>query len=992
MRAIASMSLIFVLAAQSVSATPHTRGGEDETPAVEVEVAGPPHVESEPGRVVAVSFAVYNRSASAHTLWPQWDVPEGWVVVAPSASFRVPPRSRSVRLLSVRIPSVQEPGAYPVRFRAVSSEGEAYDEAELVVTVVARYGVALSVLEAPRLASSTAPHTVRFLASNTGNEDATAHLTLRSRPFQAKLEEDIITITANSDREVVVWVEPPGDLQMRTSNRVRLEARLQEDTTAVAQADAIVDVIPDARRRRGMRPPITALARLSSIGGLTEQGVQAEVEGRWPLSGDSLHALDVLVRTPSEARTGYLQSDRYAIRYTGPRYSALVGDGVYALSPLTSSGRYGFGLGGTAAAGRLGGRAFYRTTRQVLLPESEVGGGVSVHAGRWGTYSVNGLHGTGLTSGTAATLRSEAAVGDAVSIDLEAGASGQERVSPIYRAFLRGHVGPAGFYARTLHRSAEHPGQLSGYSTRALGLSTSVSDGLAFSVAWHDEETVARGVAEAVRRRRFLSAAAIGQRRIDAWVVAGRVEVRHEGLYQSAGPLPVDRTQLQTRLRGSLGYRQVRVTARVAGARILDPFSGQRGTHRLLELETGWRQGPHRIEARLEWEQGASLQSLAPLSRWALRLGGEEYLDERLSVGLDVSGGVLHLPEPVRVGAAWLRAGYRLPSGNRVLGEAQVVLQQGAFTSVAASYRLTLEVALHGPNPLRLPGALVEGVVVDEASGHGLAGVLVMFGGESTLTGPDGRFAFRRPPEGLYYLYLDRVTLGLDRVPTTPMPQLIAVPAQGAVEPIRIPTTRHWTLKGRVGQYEIRGGSGTALIDTVAAGAPRYAVVEAVMGDLRHRETCDADGRFEFRDLPPGVWTVQVVASSAEGHRAAPLRIIIGGDDSELEHTLQLLPVARSIRVLRSERLGVEPGPAPDRPSRGSAPLVPARRSAGERETNEQSGQLGRQILRARPAGTQPQPPENGGAIPLPVADDAPGAQRKATEGGDEPLPEPRRE
>src|SRR5690606_9294046 len=143
-----------------------------------------------------------------------------------------------------------------------------------------------------------------------------------------------------------------------------------------------------------------------------------------------------------------------------------------------------------------------------------------------------------------------------------------------------------------------------------------------------------------------------------------------------------------------------------------------------FELETGWREGPHRIHTHVEYANGATVVSPLVSSRWAVRVGGEEHLGDRFAVRVDLGGGALSNGIRTSYGSMSVALGYQLPGGRRLVGEVQGFLQHHTRSVVSTSYRLSLEVPLSGRNPLPLQGNLLEGFVVDERTGRGIADVL----------------------------------------------------------------------------------------------------------------------------------------------------------------------------------------------------------------------------------------------------------------------------
>lgn len=323
----------------------------------EVVVAGDAQIEADPGIALTVGFEVRNRQNQPVTFTSYVDVPDGWSVIAPNDAFEIPGNGHALRLVGLRIPDEYVPGSYRVIFTAVTADRQFEDQAELVIDVGTFHDLRIYVLNAPRLVSASKPHAIEFVIHNMGNTGVTAHLEVESTPFPAILGEEVITITANGHYPVSVYVEPDPNLTRQSRSRVRLRGRLVEDATVIAEAQALVDVVPDGARAHSLRPRVEFNARVSSAGDHHGQGLQTEIVCRVPLSGDNAHQAEFTLRTPSTTRTVLSQADTYALSYSGPRFWGKLGDHVFDVSPLTSVGRFGTGVGVGAKFGRISARA-----------------------------------------------------------------------------------------------------------------------------------------------------------------------------------------------------------------------------------------------------------------------------------------------------------------------------------------------------------------------------------------------------------------------------------------------------------------------------------------------------------------------------------------------------------------------------------------------------------------------------------------------------------
>ncbi len=858
---------------------------------------GDAHVDADPGSALTLGFNVYNGNSKPAIFSSHVDVPEGWSVTASGDVFELGPSERALRLISVGIPSGSAPGSYRVGFTAQSVDGKFGGVAELMVEVRVRRGLQIHVIDAPRVVSASMPHAVDFVVHNTSNTTATTHLTVESTPFSAVLVEEIITITANGSYPIRVQIEPDPNLTSRTRSSVRLRGSLAEDPTIVADAEAIVGVIPDGARVNSLRPRVELNTRVSSSGDQNSQGLQTEITGRVPLSGDSLHQAEFILRTPSTTRSVLSQADMYALSYTGPRFWSKLGDHVFHVSPLVSAGRFGTGVGVGALIGKVAVEGHFRRSRHSIVTDREAAGSVAYDLEKWGRYSINALAGNGLVDGYAGSLRYELAVLEALSVDVEGGVSGRDNADAMYSIGARGRLKETGYYLRAIHRGPEHPGQLSSYSSQLLGVSSLVREGMSISMTLSNEATGASGGDLPSRYRRFASAAITGQHRHQDLVASGRLELRRETLAYTIDGSETATQLSQLRLRAGIAVRRLRVSSSVDVARISSAF-GREGINSRIELESSWNKDSHLVQASVVRETGPSLQVLQPSSYMSFRLSGEEQLTNQLKLRVNIMGTLIEESVNMTTGIGWAGLEYQFPDGKRLGAEVQLAMHGGIYVANQVSYRLTLDIPLSASNPIPMQGALLEGAVVDETTGQGIADVLVIVGDQSVFTGADGRFALRRPAAGSYHLLVDRVTLGLNRVPSISMPMLIDVPAQGHLDFIRIPVSSRGELHGEVRLFDVRGGAGSIPTDTVDVGPAGQVVVEISSGNIRYRRPSNPNGSFSFPDLPPGMWSVRVLEQTVPSGFDSEQRIYTVELPSSDPLYIRLLSVSRPRRLL----------------------------------------------------------------------------------------------
>ncbi len=161
------------------------------------------------------------------------------------------------------------------------------------------------------------------------------------------------------------------------------------------------------------------------------------------------------------------------------------------------------------------------------------------------------------------------------------------------------------------------------------------------------------------------------------------------------------------------------------------------------------------------------------------------------------------------------------------------------------------------------------------------------------MTGSDGTFSFPMPAPGTYYLYPDRLSVGLDRVPRSAMPMEIHVGTEPMPE-IDIALVRSARISGRIEIQQNPDPFGV-LLD-----GPPQVVLELTDAVGRHRFLSDRNGHFSFKEVHPGPLTVRVVHAKLPAYYYLEQDIYTfdvtpGGQQHVL---IRVLPERRQIRMI----------------------------------------------------------------------------------------------
>jgi len=907
------------------------RAASDESP-VQVQLVGPQVLDAAPGQIATAVVRIRNVHTALRQYGADVVLPDGWALVTPVSGIRLAPGEAALRLVSVSVPRRVPVGTQSLTLRLRDEENRILQEKPVAVRVRAIRALHLQVLDAPSTVPAGEAFAVRAALTNRGNVPLDVRLDAESnRLFATRLDPDRLRLKPWDTRVVVVRVETE-EAPRPFRHRLTLRARSAGGETT-ADILEVTRVIPVAGRDGGSGEVYPVSVRLQALGEGGTRARRVEVEGSGPLTSDGRYGVDVFVRTPaSTGISGYARRDQYRLTVRAPLGVVQAGDQVYKQTPLTEPGAAGFGAGTRLQFGRWSVSGHALQGRRIGTGRQAAASvGVDLHPRL--SLSANGIVNRGRIDGAFTSLRARATPWTDARLDVEAGTGGSAPSSRPGRDDIGLRAELAGEHAWGSYRAA--------VQRVGAGAPTRTRD---------SERASARLVV----------------RPMDRMTVNGTVRTLRRGLSPSSPFVYTSRyARLGTRLRGEIG------AARWALG--LSGVESKTSTRRrdYLELENRVRIGA--LGARLRVRAGRSGvlgQDRAPyrqvgggvtvrqgrffvssgltLTRSSLRAGGS--LDEELSAYGSVRAS-LGARTRLRAQAQWDRSrggGYgdgqtvtaslehTFPFGHVLSLDARSRRTEGPVRPVEGfsdpAYQVSYRVPLGLPIVQNSEAETLAGRVVDAETGEGVGGALVRVGGHETFTSSDGRFSFSAPISPDAYLRIDRASLGLNVVPTRPLPLRIGDVAR----PLVLPVTNSASLTVDLVRYEhptlrdaVRGD------EPVAAGGLANGVVEARDAHGRVRRLTDGDGTARFTDLRPGTWTVELVEAALPDGIALEREIytvtVARGDTAALE--MRALPATQSM-AMKQGVLGR--GTRPEEAGAGSGSVL--RRTTASREGSSRVG------------------------------------------------------
>ncbi|MBN1648364.1 MAG: hypothetical protein JW874_10040 [Spirochaetales bacterium] len=180
--------------------------------------------------------------------------------------------------------------------------------------------------------------------------------------------------------------------------------------------------------------------------------------------------------------------------------------------------------------------------------------------------------------------------------------------------------------------------------------------------------------------------------------------------------------------------------------------------------------------------------------------------------------------------------------------------------SLSLEYSMPVEVPIAKKKNV---GSL-SGFILNQVDNTPIEGTIVRAAGKTVITDKKGSFVLNSLPAGEYFLELKTADLKEHMIPDLPQPILFNI-ENGKITKLEIEMVQSASVSGQIliyGYPEIRSGvmktdENTDVADEyIETGTMNGMLVELKNGDEVRRMYTNNQGKFEFKDIRPGTWTL----------------------------------------------------------------------------------------------------------------------------------------
>ena len=864
---------------------------------VTLRVARREGVSADAGDVMTAAFTLRNSGSDSTHVRVSLAVPAGWLALTGRVNVHVAPHDRDVVLLSVATPSGAPAGRYVLR---ASVDDQATADS-LVVTVREHRAVEVLPLDAPGWVATGMPFAARFLVRNHGNLPATyelngtsvQHVKVRTEPSVAQLPPGgtvIVEVRGMSHPGLLNAVDDLVELRVSDRDDNSVSASASQHTTFVPRGTVggNYSTVP-------IQIAIRAAGAPSGVSPVVIQGGGLLADGR------TSAVFSLAAPTNRRSQFGFGEREEYKLLIENNRWKLKLGDNIFALSPLTSSGLLGLGGEVGLSTSWLEMGAYAQRPRWMSGSTTEYGARIGMPT----AWPIR-LFGTAMermgdkrSTALVGTAGIDARLPFAGSLELEGARSDSGAAAGLaMRARLFAHGERWSISASGMRADSAYAGPLKGATVGDASAEYHPLSRLSFGVSASGRDWHPPLLPHAPASQRFTTTSAS-----ISWV--GVLTLEYTTLERrdaSTDSVTVSGHQRSVRASTSMSLGRISLTTSAERGLTEDRLVMGRDEYTALSLNLradfgsagvvnlyGSKSYGATLSSGTSGVQssGANIQLKLPLSLELL----VAVAAQRATLGdYDGSG--------VWFGQGDVRLDYRFDNGATLGLRAHRIERTAVFgtpnaSGLFAEYRMPL----HMPTGRSRDAGRAIGMVRDALTGAPVSGVLVRMNGNAALTDAKGRVMFRGLPPALHRVELDasHPTVG----------ELVIGNAEvdlrhAGTKPVEfnVAVTRGAAIRAVVRRYDAGGSTINARADTLVDAGVMANVLVALEGakDTLYQSS-DEKGRIDFGTVAPGAWVMRVRTGDLPAfHNFANDRVsmvVSPGERREVE--LRLVPQRRSV-------------------------------------------------------------------------------------------------
>ena len=855
---------------------------------------------TEPGKIATAVFKVTNTSPVEQGLVLHAGLPDHWALITREFPFRLRSKESDTQLVSFFIPKDTLAEKYAIDFTVQGTLSPSIsDSYRFMVVVLPFTKLTVRLLEAPRYVIAGDEYSAAFTVTNESNVQHTIRLNAESSEnYACTLDAHEIRLEPGETKKVTVQVRTDKNTGEGIKHHLRLIAEIPGKEPVKVESDLSVEMIPRITGGEGRFQMLPTEMTLRYVGGSSagqkDSGFQAEIAGSGTLDEKGSKHLSFVLRGPDLYKRSNLTSnmfashDEYSLNLWTNEYELSLGDQIYALSPLTENSHYGRGAGGKLNLGRVQLGSYYMKTRWFDPDEEQNAFFVD--------YAVSDPVQVGLNylkkkeadeDSTVTSFESQIKPVKNTDINLEyARGETKKEDDNAYSLGVSGYTNLLSYYARYIHAEPAYPGSYRDMDFLSLSTVIPIQNRLRFSSSFRQEKRnldLDPSIGPASLERFYQTGIGyllnLNNTVSLDWMVRNNSDRLDKPLF--------DFTENTARLSLVQNYNLLSLYTTAESGKEKNNLSGDSSNIERYTVTT--------------YVRPTTSQTYGGYLYYDNDRDDKGVKTKSVTIGLNSA---LQMTRATRVSLNYETKKYNTPkTGDRDIYDLLMttlaffkthrVSLQGRYIAYKdinlkdeyaflAEYIIPFEIPV---NKKESQGT-VSGKIYDEETKKGIYNAVLRLNDATTVTDRDGEFTFQSVKPGTCYLDIDSSSIGLERISVQKTPIKVIVEG-GEATYVKAGITRSATLRGQVVGYRIKNdhsnggpagagdnktqngysldGSGdygpTLNNGDMESGEP-YGIANAVVelkseSEILYR-IVDNKGRFEFEELRPGKWMLNI--------------------------------------------------------------------------------------------------------------------------------------
>ncbi|MDD3723142.1 MAG: carboxypeptidase-like regulatory domain-containing protein [Lutibacter sp.] len=296
-----------------------------------------------PGKNYTIVFEILNKTGNPLNLNCEFVIPDQFYLATNIKKVDVGANNKKIVLFTFGVNNHCAAGNYKTLLKITNNNNVPIASQEIALRVSKLYNLTVEVLNAPEYLRLEKEFYCEYLVTNNGNSEEKINFEafnpLKIVPANAMLKPD-------SSLVVAVYQKVPENVSSKTMVLNNLKAVIVSKDTLFSNRVA-VNVYPNNTRKPDLyyRFPITATTIFNSLRGLDTLDVfKFKIEGQGFLDRDNKHYLSFDYSGPSQSDiVRFGDYERYSILYRSKKMEVILGHVNFSLSDITETSRYGTG-------------------------------------------------------------------------------------------------------------------------------------------------------------------------------------------------------------------------------------------------------------------------------------------------------------------------------------------------------------------------------------------------------------------------------------------------------------------------------------------------------------------------------------------------------------------------------------------------------------------------------------------------------------------------